>query len=84
MAPVQAASRRVRHRGGKGYKLELEFPQLYNVASDPKEQWDILGSNLWIAEVAQEIVADLFQSMVEFPNVPPGADAPPGVEVAAT
>ena len=69
---------------GRRYKLELEFPQLYNVAADPKEQWDILGTNLWIAEVAQEIAADFFSTMVEFPNVPAGADAPPGVEPVAT
>lgn len=62
---------------GKRYKSELEFPQLYNVASDPKEQWDILGTNLWIAEVAQEIVAEFLASTAGFPNVPPGADAPP-------
>ncbi|MHB1855250.1 MAG: arylsulfatase, partial [Acidimicrobiales bacterium] len=67
---------------GKRYKLDLEFPQMYNVASDPKEQWDILGTNLWAMEVVRELMADFHRSVARFPHVPRGADAPPAPTAA--
>ncbi len=61
---------------GKRYKIDLEFPQLYNVAADPKEEWDIFGTNLWISEVTHGIVHAYRESVKRFPHVPLGGDGP--------
>lgn len=61
---------------GHRYKLDLAFPQLFNVASDPKEEWDIYGANLWVNEAIQRLVHDYRKSVAQFPHVPVGGDGP--------
>lgn len=61
---------------GRRTKTELGHPQLYNVAADPKEQWDILEPNTWIAQPISQIVVDYMASVAQFPHVPTGGDRP--------
>ncbi len=61
---------------GRRYKLELTNPQLFNVAADPKEQWDILEPNTWIVQPASKLVKDFFSGVRQHPHVPTGGDGP--------
>ncbi len=61
---------------GRRYKWDLAFPQMYNVASDPKEEWDILATNLWMSKVVEEVLTTYVVSVFEHPNIAPGGERP--------
>ena len=55
---------------GHRYKVDLEIPQLFNVAQDPKEMWDIMEPNTWIAQAAVRHIGGYQLSLVEHPECP--------------
>ncbi|MFN7148692.1 MAG: sulfatase-like hydrolase/transferase, partial [Microthrixaceae bacterium] len=61
---------------GRRTKTELGHPQLYNVAADPKEQWDIMEPNTWIAQAMARLLIDYTVSVEQFPHVPTGGHRP--------
>jgi arylsulfatase len=61
---------------GHRYEQRLAMPQLYNVAADPKEEWDLLATNLWLTEEVSKVIAAFARSVQQFPNVPPAGDGP--------
>jgi arylsulfatase len=61
---------------GHRTKADLGIPQLFNVASDPKELWDIMEPNTWIAQPAARLLRDYLASVAQFPHVPTGGDGP--------
>lgn len=61
---------------GRRYKADLAFPQMFNVASDPKEAWDILATNLWMSMKVEEMLTAYVVSVLQHPNIAPGGDAP--------
>jgi arylsulfatase A-like enzyme len=61
---------------GRRTKTELGHPQLYNVAADPKEQWDILEPNVWISQPISRIIGEYTASVMKYPHVPTGGDGP--------
>jgi len=63
---------------GHRTKVELGIPQLFNVAADPKEQWDIMEPNTWVAQPMWRIVREFLASVGRFPHVPVGGDGPAG------
>jgi arylsulfatase len=67
------------NEAGRRTKIELGHPQLYNVAADPKEQWDILEPNLWIAHPIARIIGQFGASVSQFPHVAAGGDGPAAV-----
>lgn len=61
---------------GHRYRLELQFPQLFNVAADPREEWDLLAINLWVSEAMTPMIREFMRSVHQFPNVPTGGEGP--------
>jgi len=61
---------------GHRYKVDLALPQLFNVAQDPKELWDIMEPNTWMAQASSKYIGRYLRSLKEFPNVPVGGDGP--------
>jgi arylsulfatase len=61
---------------GRRTKVDLAVPQLYNVEQDPKEQWDIMEPNTWVAEPLLPITLDYLKSANQFPHIPTGGYAP--------
>ena len=61
---------------GKRYKVDLAFPQMYNVAADPKEEWDILATNVWMSVVVERLLTAYAFSVLEHPNIAPGGELP--------
>ncbi len=61
---------------GRRTRIELNNPQLYNVEQDPKEMWDIMEPNTWIAEVINRLIREYRTSAAEFPHVPPRGVGP--------
>ena len=55
---------------GRRTRIELNNPQLYNVEQDPKEEWDIMEPNTWIAEVTNKIMRGFHTSVSKCPHVP--------------
>jgi hypothetical protein len=49
---------------------------MFNVASDPKEEWDILATNLWMSVKVEELLTAYVLSVLQHPNIAPGGDAP--------
>ena len=68
---------------GHRYKAELSTPQLFNVAQDPKESWDIVEPNTWITQVAVRHIGAYRLSLLEHPNVPVGGDGPDAATTTA-
>ncbi|MFT5200624.1 MAG: arylsulfatase A-like enzyme [Planctomycetota bacterium] len=54
------------------------FPQVFDIAEDPKESFELWGNegyaHAWVMGPVTQILADLSGSMKEFPNVLPGQD----------
>jgi arylsulfatase len=61
---------------GHRHRIELSVPQLFNVAADPKEQWDIMEPNTWITQPATKYVGAYLASVMQYPHVPVGGDGP--------
>ena len=61
---------------GRRTRIDLNNPQLFNVEQDPKEEWDILEPNTWIAEVINALMRDYHTSVSQFPHVPPRGVGP--------
>ncbi|MYE84001.1 MAG: arylsulfatase [Gammaproteobacteria bacterium] len=77
-----------RPEAGRRTRIELNNPQLFNVEQDPKEEWDIMEPNTWIAEVLNRIVRDYYASVSWCPHVPfrgvgPGEKGDIDAELAA-
>ena len=77
-----------RPEAGRRTRIELNNPQLFNVEQDPKEEWDILEPNTWIAEVLNRIVREYHASVSRCPHVPfrgvgPGEKGDIDAELAA-
>jgi arylsulfatase len=64
---------------GHRTKSELGIPQLFNVAADPKEMWDIMEPNTWIAQPMARLLREYTASVRRFPHVPTGGDGPAAV-----
>ena len=54
-----------------GAVLNNQFPFMYNIELDPREEHDIAGQNLWLLEVVGNLEKDLEQSFQDFPNRDP-------------
>ena len=56
--------------------VENTFPQVYDIKNDPDEKselWKNEGyAHLWLMKPVMEILNDLQQSMMEYPNIKPG------------
>ena len=61
---------------GKRYKVDLAFPQMFNVASDPNEEWDILATNLWMSVKVEELLTAYVLSVLQHPNIAPSGEQP--------
>jgi arylsulfatase A-like enzyme len=61
---------------GRRTKVDLAVPQLYNVEQDPKELWDIMEPNTWIADPLFPITLEYLKSANQFPHIPTGGYAP--------
>jgi len=85
----------------RNYKIQLDgldrvdgviedwsFPRAFNLASDPKERWNIIWQNSWIGEEIGPLVAAYAASVKKYPNLTAGQpnDQPPhyGKEDSAT
>jgi hypothetical protein len=61
---------------GHRYRIDLGTPQLFNVAFDPKELWDIMEPNTWIIQATAPVLKAYNESVCKFPHVPTGGDGP--------
>ena len=85
----------------RNYKIQLDgldrvdgviedwsFPRAFNLASDPKERWNIIWQNSWIGEEIGPLIAAYAASVKKYPNLAAGQpnDQPPhyGKEDAIT
>jgi arylsulfatase len=50
--------------------------KLFNLLSDPREEFDVKDANPWAQSMMDKIVADFVATTVEYPNVPPDAPDP--------
>jgi arylsulfatase len=51
---------------------DWSFPRAFNLASDPKERWNITWQNRWIGEEIGPFVAAYQQSVEKYPNLAAG------------
>jgi arylsulfatase A-like enzyme len=58
---------------------DWSFPRAFNLASDPKERWNIIWQNTWLAEKIGRFVAAYQASVKKYPNLAAGQanDRPP-------
>jgi hypothetical protein len=76
----------------RNYKIHLEgldrmdgviedwsFPRAFNLASDPKERWNIIWQNSWLADEIGPLIAVYQASVKKYPNLAGGQpnDQPP-------
>jgi hypothetical protein len=76
----------------RNYKIHLEgldrvdgeisdwsFPRAFNLASDPKERWNIIWQNSWLGEEIGPLIAAYATSVKRYPNLAAGQpnDQPP-------
>ena len=76
----------------RNYKIQLDgldrvdgviedwsFPRAFNLASDPKERWNIIWQNSWIGEKIGPLIAAYPASVMKYPNLAAGQpnDQPP-------
>lgn len=50
--------------------------RLFNLRSDPREEFDVKDANPWAESVMDKLLADFEATFVRYPNVPPGAPDP--------
>lgn len=51
------------------------FPWIFDIESDPKEQWNIAPASNWVGVPAAKIIAKYEKSIAEFPNIKPGSNS---------
>ena len=51
---------------------DWSFPRMFNLASDPKERWNIIWQNSWIGEEIGPFVAAYAASVKKYPNLTAG------------
>src|SRR6185295_6630246 len=51
---------------------DWSFPRAFNLASDPKERWNIIWQNTWIGEEIGPFVAAYAASVKKYPNLAGG------------
>jgi len=58
---------------------DWSFPRAFNLASDPKERWNIIWQNTWLGERIGPFVAAYQASVKKYPNLAAGQanDKPP-------
>jgi hypothetical protein len=58
---------------------DWSFPRAFNLASDPKERWNIIWQNSWLGEVMGPFAAAYAASVKKYPNLAAGQpnDQPP-------
>jgi arylsulfatase A-like enzyme len=58
---------------------DWSFPRAFNLASDPKERWNIMWQNSWLGEEIGSFVAGYEASVKKYPNLAAGQpdDQPP-------
>lgn len=56
--------------------VEPPLMRLFNLRSDPKEEFDIKDANPWAISAFDKLVADFVASTARYPNVPLGAPDP--------
>ncbi len=59
-----------------GFRQKLAVPFVFDVENDPKELWNINGSNNWLSPLVGGIVREYAISTKKFPNLKPGAKGP--------
>jgi arylsulfatase A-like enzyme len=62
-----------------GVVEDWSFPRAFNLASDPKERWNIIWQNSWLGEEIAPIIAAYAASVKKYPNLAAGQpnDQPP-------
>jgi hypothetical protein len=54
------------------------FPQVFDIAEDPKESFELWGNegyaHAWVMGPVTNILAELAGSMAKYPNIKPGQD----------
>ncbi|MDD2056766.1 arylsulfatase [Pseudomonas sp. GD03860] len=55
-----------------GVVEEWSFPQAFNLASDPKERFNIIWQNTWLSRKIQPVIAGYRESLKQYPNLAPG------------
>jgi len=55
---------------------KLEFPKLFNLRSDPKEETAVMTDNTWVRAPVMRIVADVRASLKKYPPIKPGTPDP--------
>ncbi|MEH6550543.1 MAG: arylsulfatase [Pseudomonadales bacterium] len=57
---------------------KFTFPQVYDIKNDPSENFELWGNDgyahAWVMEPVMKILGDLKNSMVKYPNIPPGKE----------
>lgn len=59
-----------------GYSTTPTFPWVFDVTNDPKELWNVGPSSTWLGRTFARINGAYARSVMQFPNLEPGADGP--------
>jgi arylsulfatase len=56
------------------------FAQVFNIKEDPRESYELWGNegyaHAWVMSPISKILAQLRDSMVQYPNIRPGQELP--------
>jgi arylsulfatase len=74
--PSEGAVRQAGQGVTTAYRMQLNYPWIFNIEDDPKELWNINTSSSWVAMPMGKILLDYKQSVGKFPNLKPGAEGP--------
>ena len=57
--------------GVGGYRAEgMGYPSIFNIARDPREQWNQVAVSAWVLGPYMKIVGEYQQSLKKYPNPP--------------
>lgn len=69
---VPTGSGFIKTGGMLGARLQLnDYPKIYNIESDPREEYDTLISNSWVIGKYLPYVEDYYKSLKKYPNPKP-------------
>ncbi|MDG2013657.1 MAG: sulfatase-like hydrolase/transferase [Pirellulaceae bacterium] len=64
--------------GTHSFVRKYTFPQVFDIKEDPKESFELWGNegyaHAWVMSPVSKILAELRQSMKEYPNILPGQE----------
>jgi len=72
--PSDGAVRQAGQGVTTGYRMQLNYPWIFNVEDDPKELWNINTTSSWVTIPMGKILLDYKSSIQKFPNLMPGAE----------